>query len=175
MASRIRTFLSFGATIVGCFAFAESCNPGSCGPCPTTLELQLPELDARVSQTVTVELQQVGGSANPISCTWAPTAFVGVSKWTCTKDSNGNTTSYGTSSLDYNVASLEASWTVQLTGPVGSQTVTRAPRNNGSGDGWPTSCACDNYSLTITGDDVQSVGAVTPGSNTAIDAGADSG
>lgn len=175
MASRTRTFLSFGATIMGCLVFAESCNPGSCGPCPTTLELQLPELDARVSQTVTVELQQVGGSTNPISCTWAPTAFVGVSKWTCTKDSNGNTTSYGTSSLDYNVTSLEASWTVQLTGPSGSQTVTRAPRNNGSGDGGPTSCACDNYSLTITGDDVRSVGAVTPGSNTAIDAGADSG
>jgi len=160
---------------MGCSVLAESCNLGHCGPCPTTLELQLPELDARILQTVTVELQQVGGSTNPISCTWAPTAFVGVSKWTCTKDSNGNTTSYGTSSLDYNVTSLETSWTVQLTGPSGSQTVTRAPRNNGSGDGWPTSCTCDNYSLEITGDDMRSVGAVTPDSNTASDAGADSG
>ena len=175
MASRTIPFLSWAAVTLGLSMVASSCNLGHCEQCPTTLEIQLPELDARILQTVTVELQQVGGSSNPISCTWASTAYVGISNWTCTKDSSGSTTSYGTTTLGYDVTDIEKSWTIQLTGPSGSKTVTRTPNNNGSGDGWPTNCACDNYSLGITSDDVQSVGAMTWGSNASSDAGADSG
>jgi hypothetical protein len=138
-----------------------------------TLDLWLPGLDAQVAQTVMLELQQVGSASEPISCTWALTNAIGVGKWTCTKDRNGNTTTYGTSSLRYDVASLDKSWSIQLTGPTGAKTITRAATTNGSGEGWPGSCACDTFSLWVSGDDVRSVGGVTSGS--VGDAGADAG
>ena len=163
--------LLLAACLLGCGLLVEGCFLRHCDSC-TVLEILLPGLDSRASQTVQVEFQQVGGASAAVSCSWGPPASPGSYNWTCTKDSDGTTIGYSSAAFYYKISGAQ-SWTIQLTGPAGNSTITRALRRNDAGDGWPTSCSCDSYQLALTADDLKSVGAVIPTSNAPVDAGAD--
>jgi len=163
------------AATLGCVLLVDACSLLHCDSC-TSLEVRMPNLDSQVPQTVSVNLQQVGGTSAPISCTWAPLAPSGTYGWTCTKDSAGQTTRPDSPSFYYDISDGQKSWTIQITGPSGSSTVTRAPKDIETGEAASlTDCSCFSYSLELTADDMKSVGAVLPNSIALPDAGAEAG
>jgi hypothetical protein len=145
----------------------------SCDKC-SILVLELPTLNLATTPPVTVEIRQVAGSTSLATCAWTSSA-TGRSTWTCTKDRDGTTTRNEDAAFYYNTEQAANSWSITLTGPSGSQTITRKPQADDSGE-WP-GCSCDAYRLVLTGADAQSVGAIPleSSSTTPSDAGVDAG
>ena len=159
--------LLFPAALLAYLMSATSC----CDSC-SQLDVGLLPLSRNVSQAVQAEFQQVGGATPVISCSWTLSEPSRGYSWNCTRDRNGKTDGYTGSHYLYNLSDPTKSWTIRLTGPSGTQTLTRTARAD-SGEEWPSfSCSCDLYTLFVGVDDLKSVGAVQ-GLDAPIDAGVD--
>lgn len=157
------------AGLLGCAIFAGACNCDSCWK----LSVTLPEGVTSAQQTVQVKFEQIEGSTAPITCTGVPVAPSNRVSWTCTKDQDGKTTDYNSRSFFYSLSDYQKSWRITLTGPSGTQVLTRTPRNGDPGEAYPGSCSCSLYTLSLSIDDLQSVGVVPLGIS--ADAGVDGG
>jgi len=143
---------------VGLLGYLVSTS-GCCDSC-SELYVSLMEPAQNVSQVVQAEFQQVDGTAPAISCTWTLAEPSHRYAWNCTKDRNGKTDGSAGSSYLYNLSAPQKSWTIRLTGPLGTHTLTRTPRAD-TGEEWPSiRCSCDVYALAVSEDDIKSVGAV---------------
>jgi hypothetical protein len=149
---------------------------GGCQHCDkcSTLIVTMPEVDAqKTAPPVTIVMQPTGSTSLVITCSWASSVWPG-GDWTCTKDSNGNTSGHGNPRFDYNDSNAGGRWTITVTGPAGTNTITRNSSVGNPGDGPPIGCSCDVYSLDFTSGDMESVGVVlgtATGGIVGVDAG----
>ena len=154
---RFQAAVSLGVVVVSGFAlWTGACR--HCGDCEK-LSMALPHLVSKQAQAVTLELSQADSATLIASCAWALSPQNG-GIWTCTVDGDGKTTTELNSSFEYDVSHPEKACTIVLTGPTGTQTITRAPTAAiDPGEGFPTSCDCTIDYLVLTAEDLASVGA----------------
>jgi hypothetical protein len=167
----IRTFAA-ATYLVGCVLWLNGCR--HCDSC-TSLAIKLPSLNAKVSQSVEVTFQQVDGSSDPITCTWIAPKPSYDPIWICHKSSQVIATGDTQGTNYYDISDAKKNWAIQLTGPTGTQTFARTPTPNDPGEGWPTSCFCDEVALQLSTTELESVGATLSYSSPPIDAGTDGG
>ena len=134
----------------------------------------MPEVDAqRTARPITIVIEPAGSTSPLITCNWASSTWPG-GDWTCTADSNGNSSGHDNPRFDYNNSNAGGSWTFTVTGPSGTNTVTRNSSIGNPGDGPPVGCSCDIYSLDFTTGDMRNSGVVL-GTATADSVGEDAG
>jgi hypothetical protein len=151
--------------------FMSACRERQCEGCPEII-LQLPALDPTLDQSVTVRVYQ--SEEDAIECSWGQATEGTAVVWTCTPDKNGTSggRAGGETSFYYTSNSTRRDWTIELTGPSGSATISSTPTPDLT-DAWPVGCTCSADYLDITIDDLKSVGAVFPEVPEVGDAGPD--
>jgi hypothetical protein len=140
-------------------------NPACHCDCDPATELRLPPLDTRVAQSVRVHFRRESATHPQISCTWDDTDAAGTPSWSCTPAASSVRTDTGTpfqTRFTFQEADPSAEWSIELQGPSGSQVLTRVPRDSDPGEGYPGSCVCYDYIVTIEADDLRAVGATAP-------------
>ena len=162
------------SALLALLAFAMGCHQSQCSGCPEA-GIYLPGLNPKVQQTAMVHASQPSVSTVVIDCVWAPSTTSVQPVWNCTRDKGGVTT-HGNSDATffYTDSAASSAWTILITGPSGTTTVTRMPTEVPD-DTPPVGCACDGYTVRLTGADLEAVGAVVGSSPSSSDAGVDAG
>ncbi|MES1186823.1 MAG: hypothetical protein ABUL60_23625 [Myxococcales bacterium] len=141
-------------------------SPGCNCDCASEIEIGLPTPNASTSQSLRVQLRPGEAPEAQMVCTWdAATSTAGTVAWSCTPAAHESHVDIGTpffSHFSYESADVNAAWSIELEGPTGSQVLTRTPRDTDPGEGYPGSCVCYPYTLTVTADELRAVGAVLP-------------
>jgi hypothetical protein len=157
---RAQSWMPFAAALL------LAASPGCNCDCTSEIEIGLPTPDTSAPQSLRVKLRHGEAPEAQIVCTWdAATTTASAVAWSCTPAARESHVDIGTpffSHFSYESADVNTDWSIELEGPTGSQVLTRTPRDTDPGEGYPGSCVCYPYTLTVTIDELRAVGAVLP-------------
>jgi len=164
--------LGFLIQALAASAVAFAASGCKCDTC-TTILVRLPNLDQATTPPVTVTLGLTTNSTVVATCNWSTSQFYG-GEWSCNKDRDGKTVGHNSPEFAYQVANAQNTWSIVVTGPSGTQTITRNPSMLHPNDN-PVQCSCDPYEVDVLEADLTNVGAVGMTSSATVDAGVDGG